>query len=44
MELINYTAINNKAKTPYQELFYKLKPGTQNKPSLKHYKIIDAYC
>ena len=44
LELINNTAITNKAITPYQALMDSLNPGQNNMPNLGRYRIIGAPC
>ena len=44
LELINNTAVTNKAITPYQTLMNKLNPGQNNIPNLSHYRIIKTPC
>ena len=44
LELINNTAITNKAITPYQALMDSLNPGQNNVPNLGRYRIIGAPC
>ena len=44
LELINNTAVINKAITPYQALMDNLNPGSNNMPNLGRYKIIGAPC
>ena len=44
LELINNTAITNKAITPYQTLINSLNPGQNNVPNLSRYRIIGAPC
>ena len=42
LELINNTAVINKAITPYQALMDSLNPEQNNVPNLGRYKIIRA--
>ena len=42
LELINNTAVTNKALTPYQALMDSLNPGQNNMPNLGRYRIIGA--
>ena len=42
LELINNTAVTNKAITPYQALMDSLNPGQNNVPNLGRYRIIGA--
>ena len=44
LELINNTAIINKAIIPYQALIDSLNPGQNNVPNLGRYRIIGAPC
>ena len=44
LELINNTAVTNKAITPYQALMDNLNPGQNNVPNLNRYRIIGAPC
>ena len=44
LELINNTAVTNKALTPYQALMDNLNSGQNNVPNLGHYRIIGAPC
>ena len=44
LELINNTAVINKAITPYQALIDNLNPGQNNVPNLSRYRIIGAPC
>ena len=44
LELINNTAVTNKAITPYQALMDNLNPGQNNVLNLGRYKIIGAPC